>query len=95
FDFLIEPEAGADIRGEVFKRVAARGRTLLSLTSNKVSLEQIFLRLTETADNDEARRLLGITAGNEEKTEEVSVNIEVTDADTVTVKTEDSTKEEK
>ena len=95
FDFLIEPEAGADIRGEVFMRAAARGRTLLSLTSNKVSLEQIFLRLTETADNDEARRLLGITAGNEEKTEEVSVNIEVTDADTVTVKTEDSTKEEK
>ena len=37
----------------------SRGRTLLSLTGNSVSLEQIFLRLTEAADNDEARRMLG------------------------------------
>ena len=90
FDFLIEPETGEDIRGEVFKRVAARGRTLLSLTSNKVSLEQIFLRLTEAADNDEAKRLLGL----EEETESEPVNIEITDDDTVTVKTENSKEEE-
>ena len=90
FDFLIEPETGVDVRGEVFKRVAARGRTLLSLTSNKVSLEQIFLRLTETADNDEAKRLLGLNDGT--KPEE-KVNIEITDGDTVTVNTEDSKEE--
>ena len=60
FDFLIEPEESADIRAAVFDRVVSRGKTLLSLTSNKISLEQIFLRLTEAADNDEARRLLGI-----------------------------------
>ena len=59
FDFLIEPEASCDVRAEVFSRVASRGKTLLSLTSNKVSLEQIFLRLTEAGSYEEARRLLG------------------------------------
>ena len=60
FDFVIEPENGVDIRAAVFERVVSRNRTLLSLTSNKVSLEQVFLRLTEAADNNEARKLLGI-----------------------------------
>lgn len=60
YDFLIDPEIGTDIRSEIFKRVVARGKTLLSLTSNKVSLEQIFLRLTDAADNNEARKMLGI-----------------------------------
>ena len=59
FDFYIEPEDGEDIRAAVFDRVVSRGKTLLSLTGNSVSLEQIFLRLTEAADNDEARRMLG------------------------------------
>ncbi|MBR6509521.1 MAG: ATP-binding cassette domain-containing protein [Clostridia bacterium] len=59
FDFLIEPEMDVDIRAAVFDRVVSRGKTLLSLTNNSASLEQVFLRLTETADNDEARRLLG------------------------------------
>ena len=60
FDFLIEPKDGADIRAAVFERVVSRGKTLLSLTSNKLSLEQVFLRLTAAADNEEARKLLGI-----------------------------------
>ena len=60
FDFVIEPENGVDIRAAVFERVVSRNRTLLSLSSNKVSLEQVFLRLTEAADNNEARKLLGI-----------------------------------
>ena len=58
-DFYIEPEEGSDIRAAVFDRIVDRGKTLLSLTSNSVSLEQIFLRLTEAADNNEARRMLG------------------------------------
>ena len=49
-----------DIRAAVFERVVSRGKTMLSLTSNKLSLEQVFLRLTGAADNDEARRMLGI-----------------------------------
>ena len=59
FDFYIEPQDGADIRAAVFDRVVDRGKTMLSLTSNSVSLEQIFLRLTEAADNNEARKMLG------------------------------------
>lgn len=64
FDFLIEPLDGADVRAEVFKRIASRGKTLLSFTSNKASLEQIFLRLTEASDNGEIMRLLGKTDEN-------------------------------
>ena len=60
-DYIIEPMVGCDIRKDVFDRVVSRGKTLLSLSSNKASLEQIFLRLTEAADNDEVRRMLGIT----------------------------------
>ncbi len=60
FDFLIEPEENADIRAAVFERVVSRGKTMLSLTSNKLSLEQVFLRLTGVADNNEARKMLGI-----------------------------------
>jgi len=63
-DFLIEPMVGCDIRKDVFERVVSRGKTLLSLSSNKASLEQIFLRLTE-ADNDEVRRMLGNNDGEE------------------------------
>lgn len=68
FDFLIEPKDGADIRAAVFERVVSRGKTLLSLTSNKLSLEQVFLRLTAAADNEEARKLLG-TKDEKEVTE--------------------------
>lgn len=75
FDFLIEPEEEEDIRGEISKRVASRGKTLLSLTANKMSLEQIFLRLTEAPDGEEIGRLLKAktteTLEKEEKEEEV------------------------
>ncbi len=70
FDFLIDPEEGADVRGAVFERVAARGKTLLSLTGNQASLEQVFLRLTEVSDNSEARRLLGTEKPQEEAAQE-------------------------
>lgn len=83
FDFLIEPENGADVRGAVSRRIAERGKTLLALTSNKMSLEQIFLRLTETADNEEAKRMLGVDKPDGEK----SVHIELEDGE-VTVKTD-------
>ncbi len=83
FDFLIEPENGADVRGAVSRRIAERGKTLLALTSNKMSLEQIFLRLTETADNEEAKRMLGVDKTAEEK----PVRIELEDGE-VTVKTD-------
>ena len=70
FDFLIEPKDNVDIRADVYERVVSRNKTLLSLTSNKLSLEQIFLRLTEAADNDEARRLLGIADASDSQEKE-------------------------
>ena len=68
FDFLIEPEEGTDVRKLVFERVVSRGKTILSLTSNKVSLEQVFLRLTEAGSYEESRKLLGF---EEEAKEEI------------------------
>lgn len=73
FDFLIEPEENADIRSDVFERVVSRGKTLLSLTSNNASLEQVFLKLTEVADNDEARRMLGTLPEETEENEEEEI----------------------
>ncbi|MBR7071195.1 MAG: ATP-binding cassette domain-containing protein [Clostridia bacterium] len=58
-DFHITPREGADIREGVFRCVSAKGRALLSMTDNALSLEQVFLRLTGAADNEEARRMLG------------------------------------
>ncbi|MCQ2440273.1 MAG: ABC transporter ATP-binding protein [Clostridia bacterium] len=74
FDFVIEPLDGKDIRAAVFERVVSRGKTLLSLTDNTLSLEQVFLRLTE-ADDDELKIILG---NNEETTatEETTVQEE-------------------
>ncbi len=82
YDFMIEPEDGADIRSAIFERVASRGKKLLMLKDNKLTLEQIFLRLTE-ADDSELKKLLG--------TEEVvNVKIEIEDNGDVTVKSEES-----
>ena len=48
-DFVLEPKAGHDIRAAVSERLAERNKTLLSLRSNEMTLEQIFLRLTDGA----------------------------------------------
>ncbi|MBQ6847658.1 MAG: ATP-binding cassette domain-containing protein [Clostridia bacterium] len=57
FDYIIEPEDGVDVRADIFDRVVSRGKKLLTLKDNKLSLEQIFLRLTEV-ENDKAKQLL-------------------------------------
>lgn len=49
-DYHIVPLPGEDIRGELTKRLAERQKTLLTLSSNELTLEQIFLRLTEQDD---------------------------------------------
>lgn len=66
YDFEIIPEEGADIRAGVSNRIAERKKTLLSLTSNRLTLEQIFLKLTQAPNNDEARKMLGL---NEQKSD--------------------------
>ncbi len=59
FDFLIEPQDNCDIRKAVFERVVSRDKSILSFNSNKLSLEQVFLRLTEAESYEESRKLLG------------------------------------
>ena len=58
FDFLIEPQKGEDVRAAVFERIVSRGKKLLSLSSNKLSLEQIFLKITESTNPDEIKAML-------------------------------------
>ena len=71
-DFVITPEADTDVRAAVFERVSERGKTILSFTDNSLSLEQVFLRLTE-ATNEEAREMLGVS---KEQTEDIEVKEE-------------------
>ena len=46
-DFVIVPEDGKDVRKTLCERMADRNWAILSLTSSELTLEQIFLRLTE------------------------------------------------
>lgn len=52
YDFVIEPNEGVDIRAAVFDRVVSMGKTMLSFNDNSMSLEQVFLKLTEATDNE-------------------------------------------
>ena len=71
-DYQIVPEEGKDIRAAVSSRLAERKKPLLSLAANELTLEQIFLRLTD---------------GTQEiavKTEENAVRVKLEDDGTVT-----------
>ncbi len=46
-DFLIEPKENCDVRRAVFERLSDRKWPILELSSKQLTLEQIFLRLTE------------------------------------------------
>ncbi len=70
YDFHIDPEEDTDIRAAVFERVVSRGKTLLSLSDNSMSVEQVFLRLTE-CDAETARKML--SNGEEDKITEVAI----------------------
>ena len=73
YDFNIVPKDGCDVRADVVKRVADRRKTLLMLASNELTLEHIFLRLTEAGSNEEARKLLGFEEKNSSK-EKISLD---------------------
>ena len=45
-EYELNPESGADVRREVFKRMAARNWAILLMRSSELSLEEIFLKLT-------------------------------------------------
>lgn len=45
-EFYLEAKEGADIRRDVFKKLASRGYPILMMRSNELSLEEVFLKLT-------------------------------------------------
>ena len=85
YDFNLVPFDNADIRAAVFDKIKESGKTLLSYSSNGISLEQIFLSLTEAGDNDEARRMLGMgidendSQGAEKEIDESEAKSDVSD----------------
>lgn len=66
-DYIIEPDNKTDIRRQLFNRLADRHWPLLMLKTNEMSLEQIFLRITEMTD-EEQQKAFGLI--NNEATEE-------------------------
>ena len=76
YDFEIIPEEGADVRAGVSGRIADRKKQLLSLTSSRLTLEQVFLKLTQAASNEDARRMLGFDdSKNEVVPEDIIIEI--------------------
>lgn len=49
FDFVIEPKVDCDVRRDIFTRLSDRKWPILELGTRELSLEQIFLRLTDAA----------------------------------------------
>ncbi|GHT64661.1 multidrug ABC transporter ATP-binding protein [Spirochaetia bacterium] len=66
FDFTLESEGGQDIRRELFRRLAEKGRPILSLRKSGMSLEDAFIRIT-AGDNAALSALAGANAESGEK----------------------------
>jgi len=50
-DYTVEPLNMEDVRRTVFERLAEKNFAILNMQNNDLSLEQIFLRLTEASDS--------------------------------------------
>ncbi len=78
YDFRIVPIMGEDIRAAVFSKIVDSGKTLLSFTDNSMSVEQVFLKLTD-CDAESARKLLGGTEETAEDNNETDRNTDNTE----------------
>lgn len=58
YEFGIRPEEGSDIREKVFDTVVGTGAKILSFSNERITLEQVFLMLTQNADDENAIELL-------------------------------------
>jgi len=47
YEYVIEPKGETDVRRELFERLAERGWPVIMLKSNELTLEEIFLKLTD------------------------------------------------
>lgn len=66
-DYVIDPTGEADIRKALFSRLAERNWPMLMSKTNELTLEQIFLRLTDASDNG-AEIAFAKTKATEEET---------------------------
>ena len=57
WEYLIEAKEGADIRRDIFKKLAARSFPILLMRSNELSLEEVFLKLTTGDEYGGAEKL--------------------------------------
>lgn len=46
-DYLVEPQKGCDVRRDIFSRLSDRKWPIIEITTRALTLEQIFLRLTD------------------------------------------------
>ncbi len=51
YDFIIDVEGGMDVRKPLFNALSAKNLPILMLTSTKMSLEDVFIELTKSAEN--------------------------------------------
>jgi ABC-2 type transport system ATP-binding protein len=85
YDFTLEAQPGTDVRREVFKRLAERGWAILGLKSSELSLEDVFLQLTD----DNNKQTYGI-----EKEESISLDDVVFEGEETIAAEEETTKED-
>lgn len=76
-DYLVEPDGTTDVRRAIFTRLADRNWPLLMSKSNEMSLEQIFLRLTDMTDEEQAK----IFGRRKESKDDVEKTAETTEAE--------------
>ena len=83
-EYEIEPVIGYDIRKTIFDAVVSRGFSLLQMKNNEMSLEDIFLRLTdETFDSSTIERSLKLRK-EAAKIADGNDTVEITDNDGLT-----------
>lgn len=63
-DYVVEPMEGIDVRKDIFRAFAESDMPIIGMSTNEMSLEQIFLKLTDAATAEETMRRL-----NEKKEE--------------------------
>lgn len=51
YDFIIDVEGGFDVRKPLFNALSSKNMPILMLTSTKMSLEDVFIELTKSAEN--------------------------------------------
>lgn len=71
FEYVFDPIVGYDIRRPLSKLIAQNGWTILQMKSNELTLEDIFLRLTDgTVDTTELQRSLSKRKADAEAVEQ-------------------------